>query len=85
MIFLIHYDRSKSMLVNMIYFADNDRAVASQAKLDLEISLLGSNGSSEVVLLEAPSEEHLRTTHRRYFETIESLRASKIEARTDNP
>jgi len=85
MIFLIHYDRSQGMLVNMTCFVDKDRAAASQAKLDLEISLLGSNGSCEVVLLEAPSEEHLRTTHRRYFETIESLKARKVEARSDSP
>ncbi|TDK24384.1 hypothetical protein E2F46_08870 [Luteimonas aestuarii] len=58
-------------------FGDDDRARASAAKLDLEISLLGKNGSSEVVLLEAPSEEHLRTTHRRYFETFASLKANK--------
>jgi hypothetical protein len=85
MIFLIHYDRSKGMLVSMACFADDDRAGASQAKLDLEISLLGSNGSFEVVLLEASSEDHLRTTHRRYFESIESLKARKVEARSDNP
>lgn len=84
MIFLIHYDRSKSTLVRMVCFDDTERTVASQAKLELEISLLGSNGSSEVVLLEAPSEDHLRTTHRRYFESFESLKARKVEARSDS-
>lgn len=83
MIFLIHYDRSKSALVRMAVFEDCDQENASKEKIELEISLLGSNGSSEVVLLEAPSEEHLRTTHRRYFETFESLTTRKIEDRND--
>jgi hypothetical protein len=73
------------MLVSMTCFDDCEREDASQAKLDLEISLLGSNGSSEVVLLEAQNEDHLRTTHRRYFESFESLKARKVEARSDNP
>jgi len=77
MIFLIHYDRAKGTLVEMTPFSDDSRIAASQAKLELEISLLGSNGSMEVVLLEAPSEDHLRTTHRRYFETFESLKTPR--------
>jgi hypothetical protein len=67
----------------MKFFDDCDQRAASLAKLELEISLLGSNGFSEVVLLEAPTEEHLRTTHRRYFESFESLTARKVEARDD--
>jgi hypothetical protein len=73
MIYLIHYDRSKGLLVRMVSFPDEEREAASEAKLDLEISLLGSNGATEVVLLEASSEEHLRMTHRRYFETVQGL------------
>jgi low affinity Fe/Cu permease len=62
------------MLISIREFQEIDRSLASQAKLDLEISLIGSNGKNEVVLLEADSENHLRKTHARYFETIEQLR-----------
>ena len=75
MIFLIHYDRAKGVLVSMRQFADQERKAASTAKVDLEISLLGVSDVSEVVLLEAPTEEHLRTTHRRYFETLMGLKS----------
>lgn len=77
MIFLIHYDRAKSALVSMRSFSDEQREAASRAKLDLEISLLGVGSSSEVVLLEAGSEDDLRTTHRRYFETLNGLKSSE--------
>lgn len=76
MIYLIHYDRTASQLVSMRSFDDDSKKEASQAKLDLEISLLGTSSITEVVLLEASSEEHLRKTHRRYFETLKGLRES---------
>lgn len=77
MIYLIHYDRAKGSLISMRPFTDHERDVASQAKLELEISLLGMTSVSEIVLLEAPSEEHLRTTHRRYFETLNGLKTQE--------
>ena len=79
MIFLIHYDRAQGVLVAMRQFTDQERKVASIAKVDLEISLLGVSGVSEVVLLEAPTEEHLRTTHRRYFETLTGLKSHETK------
>lgn len=74
MIFLLHYDRSEGKLLSISQFDERDRALASTAKLELEISLIGSVVSNEVVLLEADSQEHLRRTHARYFDTIEQLR-----------
>lgn len=74
MIFLIQYDRSTGTLVSMTAFEDDQRSSASAAKLDLEISLLGVSSVMEVVLLEAPTEDHLRKTHRRYFETLNGLK-----------
>ncbi len=74
MIFLVHYDRSEGKLISLISFDDNQRNDASEAKLDLEISLLDSESSVEVVLLEASTEDHLRKTHRRYFETLNGLK-----------
>ena len=77
MIYLIQYDRSAGVLVSMTSFEDGQRSEASTAKLDLEISLLGTSAVMEVVLLEASTEEHLRKTHRRYFETLNGLKASE--------
>jgi len=74
MIYLIQYDRSIGVLVSIQEFQDKDRSLATNAKLDLEISLLGSPGTHEVVLLEAESEARLRKTHRRYFDSLENMR-----------
>lgn len=74
MIYLIHYNRKTSDLIAMRQFENSDQETASAAKLELEISLLGSDLDSEVVLLEASTEEHLRKTHRRYFETLNGLK-----------
>ncbi|RYZ91559.1 MAG: hypothetical protein EOP06_06775 [Proteobacteria bacterium] len=77
MIFLIQYDRSAAKLISMTAYEDGQREDASGAKLELEISLLGSSAVNEVVLLEAPTEEHLRKTHRRYFETLNGLKGNE--------
>jgi hypothetical protein len=77
MIYLIHYDRSIGTLVSVRSFEDRERSAATLAKLDLEISLLGTSSVMEVVLLEAASEEHLRKTHRRYFETLNGLKTQE--------
>lgn len=76
MIFLVHYDRAQGALLSLQEFADCDRAVAATAKLDLEISLLGLNGTNEVVLLQAESMDDLLKTHGRYFNTLEQLKAA---------
>lgn len=77
MIFLIQYNRSAGELVSIRPFEDGQRTEASDAKLELEISLLGGDAIVEVVLLEAPSEDHLRKTHRRYFETLNGLKSTE--------
>lgn len=76
MIFLIHYDRAQGVLLSLREFPDCDRVDAATAKLDLEISLLGSGGTNEVVLLEAQSKDDLLKTHGRYFNTLEQLKAA---------
>lgn len=73
MIFLIEYDRQHGSLLNLSIFADGDRAIADTARLELELALNRSGIRREVVLLEAPSEEALRITHRRYFENPTEL------------
>lgn len=77
MIFLIQYDRTAAKLISMTSYDDGQREDASVAKLELEISLLGSESVNEVVLLQAPNEEHLRKTHRRYFETLKGLQGNE--------
>ena len=76
MIFLIHYDRSVGKLVSIESYEDRDRVLASDAKMKLEISLLGTNGANEVVLFEAESQDDLKRTHSRYFKTLQQLKAS---------
>lgn len=73
MIFLVHYDRVSQRLVEIRSFQDCDRKFAAQQRIDLEIQLLGDGGYQEVVLLEAASEQDLRATHRRYFESLNQI------------
>ena len=79
MIFLIHYNRSAGQLVEVRQFSDKEREAASAARLALEIDLLSMANGHEVVLLESPSEEVLRNTHRRYFDSFESMKSSPKE------
>jgi hypothetical protein len=68
MIFLIQYNRPTGQIETFKVFDDKDRAAADDARLDLELELHRRNIEHEVVLLEAPNEQALRRTHRRYFE-----------------
>jgi hypothetical protein len=73
MLFLIEYDRSQKLLVTFKTFANEQRREAKDERLELELNLNRSGINHEVVILEAPTEAHLRRTHRRYFETLEQL------------
>ena len=73
MIFLIEYDRRQGRLVSLTLFDENQRRNAEQARLDVELRLNKLKIEREVVLLEAASEDALRQTHRRYFETLSEL------------
>jgi low affinity Fe/Cu permease len=73
MIFLIEYDRRQGRLVSLIRFDESNRRSAEQARLDLELRLNAFEIKHEVVLLEAATEDALRQTHRRYFETLSEL------------
>ena len=76
MIFLIHYNRSAGEIVKMKEFDDSERTRAADARLTLELELIGKKDGDEVCLLEARSREALRHTHRRYFESLRTLTAS---------
>lgn len=73
MIFLIEYDRKNGKLVKMETYIDSERQKVDDARLALELNLFRRGISHEVVTLEALSEAVIRTTHRRYFETLEQL------------
>jgi hypothetical protein len=57
----------------MRQFPDSERTTAEDARLALERSLNQRGIKREIVLLQAPTEEALRQTHRRYFENLEQL------------
>jgi len=78
MIFLIEYNRPEGRLVTFQRFQDSERLKAQNARLDLELDLNRRGVDHEVVLLEAASEEALRRTHRRYFETLRQILESAI-------
>lgn len=73
MIFLIEYDRSLGKLVTFKEFTGERRNDAEDERLRLELDLSRRGVAHEVVLLEATSEDVLRRTHRRYFETLAEL------------
>jgi hypothetical protein len=73
MIFLIEYDRARGEIITLKTFSDSERHVAEEARLEMEIGLNRDEVDREVVILEAESEEALRRTHRRYFESLTEL------------
>ncbi len=79
MIFLVHYDRKKATLVDFLTYADEQRQEAERARLDRELAQLRQPGEFEIILLEADSEQAVRHTHRRYFETLEELLRPVLE------
>lgn len=73
MIFLIEYDSANQSLVLFEKFKDSDNDMAEKKRLNLELDLFRKNIQHEVVLLQASSEALLRTTHRRYFQTLREI------------
>lgn len=73
MVFLIEYDRGEGRLVRIEPFSNSDRKRAEETRLNLELELNRKGIQREVVLLEAATEEDVRRTHRRYFETLTEL------------
>lgn len=73
MIFLIEYARSLGEIITLKTFSDSEQRAAEDARLEMEIGLNRDAVDREVVILEAESEEALRRTHRRYFESLSEL------------
>ena len=78
MIFLIEYNRPEGRIVTFQRFQDSERLKAQDTRLDLELDLNRRGVDHEVVLLEAASEDAVRRTHRRYFETLRQILESAI-------
>jgi hypothetical protein len=76
MLFLVDYDRRAGKLLELRHFSDTERQKAEDARLTLEIEQRKSGIEHEIVLLDAANEAALRKTHRRYFETVESMAKS---------
>lgn len=79
MIFLVDYDRQRGQLVALRTFNDASVGEALKERLNLELDLKSRNVDREVVLLEAPSEQALRKTHGRYFQTIQEIAKETVE------
>ena len=73
MLFLIEYDRPRGTIVQMREFDPASRKLAEDARLELELELNRKGVDHEIVILDAPSEEALRRTHSRYFESVAEL------------
>lgn len=73
MYFLIDYDRKAGKMISLSAFSAEQRSDAQAKRLELELAYNASGTLREVVILQAPSEAHIRRTHRRYFETLEEL------------
>ncbi len=76
MIFLIEYDRARGRIVTFEVFDESKRVQAQNHRLDIELDLNRRRVEHEVVLLDAASEEALRKTHRRYFESPREIAES---------
>ncbi len=73
MIFLIEYNRNRGQIITFKTFDDTERQQAEDARLQMELELNRLEPEHEVVLMDAATEEDLRRTHRRYFESLSEL------------
>jgi len=84
MIFLIEYNRPEGRMVTFRTFDESQRNQAEEERLEIELELFRKGVDHEVVLLEAESEEAVRKTHRRYFESFREIAERGIERLTSD-
>ena len=70
--FLITYDRRAGKLLAIQVFDESRRSEAMKERFAIELRER-SHPDIEVVILEAASEDDLRKTHRRYFDSARDL------------
>jgi hypothetical protein len=75
--FLLVYDRRRGALLETRPFDDRDAAF--HARFEAERAHR-TNPTIEVVVLSADSEEALRRTHARYFETVSEMAANALRS-----
>lgn len=73
--FLIVYDTAAGQILELKRFGDLQRALALNKRFEREL-VERDNRNIEVVLLSAESEDELRRTHSRYFESSAELAES---------
>jgi hypothetical protein len=73
MLFLIDYHRRSGKIISMRTFEDAKRSEAYQERFELERQRNQEGAHHEVVLLEAASEDVIRQTHSRYFDSLPEL------------
>ena len=78
MIFLIEYDRQRERIVKFEKFKNSRRDDAEDQRLEIELDLNRRKVNHEVVLLEAETENGLRRTHKRYFQSLKESLKEKI-------
>ena len=76
MIYLIQYNRQTGMPARVTEYPVERRREAEKARLEIELGQLNAAIEHEIVLLEAPSQNELRKTHRRCFEELKPLHAA---------
>lgn len=77
--YLIEYDRPQGRLISLARYEKLE--AAERARIDRELASKRETGL-EIVILQAASEEQLRTTHGRYFTAAEELtERAKAEGR----
>lgn len=81
MIFLLQYDRRKGRIVSLDSFSASERTKAQDLLLELELRQNENGANTEIVMLEAESEEALKITHRHYFEDLSELVKPPAELR----
>ena len=80
MLFLIEYDRPRGAIVQLREFDAASRQLAEDERLKLELDLKRQGVEHEVVVLDAPSEDALRRTHSRYFQSVAELVRASAQA-----
>jgi hypothetical protein len=72
-VFLLEYEPATGTLLSLETYDVTRRHVAQDERLRREKENASARRDREVVLLEAVSEAGLRSTHSRYFKTLEEL------------
>lgn len=85
MIFLIEYDKIEGRTVSLRRFRDSQHQEAYDERLRLELELNNTGFNRQVVILEADSEETIRKTHRRFFESFREIFESGLSEIQNSP